>query len=276
MPTVQLDLPETVLRMLNERAKQANVPASSIAATALAEHFGVELHTLFQISISGALVAGVYAREVSVEKILEHGNFGLGTFAELDGEMVVLDGLAYQVKGSGVVSVAGQNDGVPFAVVTQFSPGTTTQIGPVPTFAALEQACDALRTSGNIFYALRLDGQFDHVRTRAVNPPQPGTRLADATKDQSEFDLEDVAGTLVGIWSPGFSSAFSVAGYHFHFLSEDRLYGGHVLDVSATSLRIQVEALTHFHLALPESESYLKADLSKNTADELAYAEKAH
>ena len=37
-----------------------------------------------------------------------------------------------------------------------------------------------------------------------------------------------------------------------------------------------MEALTDFHLALPETESFLKADLSKNATDELAYAEKAH
>ena len=33
--------------------------------------------------------------------------------------------------------------------------------------------------------------------------------------------------------------------------------------------------LTDFHLALPESEAFLKADLSKK-AEQLAYAEKAH
>jgi acetolactate decarboxylase len=81
---------------------------------------------------------------------------------------------------------------------------------------------------------------------------------------------------LVGLWSPGFSSAFSVAGYHFHFLSADRQHGGHLLDVAADSLRLRIEALTDFHLALPESEAFLKADLSKNTAEELAYAEQAH
>jgi acetolactate decarboxylase len=43
------------------------------------------IHTIFQVSTSGALVAGVYDREVSVQTILEHGNFGLGTFANLDG-----------------------------------------------------------------------------------------------------------------------------------------------------------------------------------------------
>jgi hypothetical protein len=76
--------------------------------------------------------------------------------------------------------------------------------------------------------------------------------------------------------SPGFSSAFSISGYHFHFLSNDRLHGGHLLDVEAGPLRLRVEALTDFHLALPESEAFLKADLSKNTAGELAYAEQAH
>ena len=80
-----------------------------------------------------------------------------------------------------------------------------------------------------------------------------------------------MAGTLVGLWSPGFSSAFSVAGYHFHFLSEDRLEGGHLLESESGPLRLRMEALIDFHLALPETESFLKADLSKNTADELAY-----
>jgi acetolactate decarboxylase len=98
----------------------------------------------------------------------------------------------------------------------------------------------------------------------------------EAAHAQSEFSFTDLDGTLVGLWSPGFSSAFSVAGYHFHFLSSDRRHGGHLLDVEADALALQVEALTQFHLVLPETAAFLKADLSKNTADELAYAEEAH
>jgi acetolactate decarboxylase len=100
--------------------------------------------------------------------------------------------------------------------------------------------------------------------------------LVDAAKAQSEFTFVDVQGTLVGLWSPGFTSAFSVAGYHFHFLSADRQHGGHLLDVEVDRLQLKVEALTSFHLVLPETEAFLKADLSKNTAEELAYAEQAH
>jgi acetolactate decarboxylase len=114
---------------------------------------------------------------------------------------------------------------------------------------------------------------FQHICTRAVNPPEPGTRLVDAARSQSEFHFDSIDGTLIGLWSPGFSSAFSVAGYHFHFLSRDRQHGGHLLDLCAGPLRLRVEALTSIHLVLPESEPFLKADLSRNTAKELAYAE---
>jgi acetolactate decarboxylase len=276
MPKLEVTLPAAVAAALESEASRTGESPSSIVTDALARRLDVTVHTLFQVSISGALVAGVYDREVSVQFILKYGDFGLGTFAGLDGEMVVLDGKVYQIHGSGQVSEAPPDAGAPFVVVTRFAPDLDTQSGAVASFSELGAQCDAHRKSGNIFYAIRLDGRFQRIRTRAVNPPRAGTRLAEAAKDQSEFTFTDVEGSLVGIWSPGFSSAFSVAGYHFHFLSDDRLHGGHVLDVVATSLRLRVEPLTNFHLALPESEAFLKADLSKNTADELAYAEQAH
>jgi acetolactate decarboxylase len=276
MANLDVAIPASLKSALDAEVARTKRTVSSIVAAALAQHLERPIHTVFQVSTSGALVAGVYDREVSVQAILQHGNFGLGTFANLDGEMVVVDGQVYQVKGSGKVLEASAEAGAPFAVVTWFEPETDVSISPVASLNDLEARCDGFRQSGNIFYAIRLDGAFKRVRTRAVNPPEPGTRLIDAAKAQSEFALDDIEGTLVGLWSPGFSSAFSVAGYHFHFLSADRQHGGHLLDVAADGLRLRVEALTDFHLALPESEAFLKADLSKNTAQELAYAEQAH
>jgi acetolactate decarboxylase len=87
------------------------------------------------------------------------------------------------------------------------------------------------------------------------------------------FNFNDVDGTLVGIWAPQFSSAINVAGYHFHFLSADRTKGGHLLDCSGSNLRVRVERLNDFHLSLPESEEFLRADLLEDTSKELAYAE---
>ena len=276
MANLEISVPTSLKAALDAEVTRTNRLPSSIVTAALSQYLGVTVHTLFQVSISGALVAGIYDREVSVRSILEHGDFGVGTFANLDGEMVILDGRVYQVQGTGRVSEAGPDAGAPFAVVTRFSPQTEVEAEPVASFQDLERRCDQYRNSGNIFYAVRLDGHFRRVRARAVNPPQPGMRLIDAAKAQTEFGFNDIDGTLIGLWSPGFSSAFSISGYHFHFLSKDRQHGGHLLDVEAGPLRLKIEALTDFHLALPESEAYLKADLSKNTAEELAYAEQAH
>lgn len=276
MPSLSAEIPETLRVALEQEIERLHTDESAVVTAALSEYLGIPVHTLFQISTSGALVAGVYDREVSVASILEHGDFGLGTFADLDGEMVVLEGRAFQVHGTGNASVAALDAGAPFAVVTRFTPEICVDTGAIAEFHDLEQICDQHRASGNIFYAIRLDGRFKRVRARAVNRAKPGTRLVDASKAQSEFSFSDIDGTLVGLWSPEFSSAFSVQGYHFHFISADRTRGGHVLDVEASDLRARIEPLTDFHLALPASEAFLKADLSKNTAEELAYAEQAH
>jgi acetolactate decarboxylase len=276
MPDLTVKIPRSIHNTLVDRASKSGSTIETIVNLALSEHLNTPLHTLFQVSTSGALVAGVYDKQVSVQTILEHGDFGLGTFAHLDGEMVVLDGHAYQVLGTGAVAEASPNAWAPFAVVTRFSPETNVTLGPISTFLELQRLCDSHRKSGNLFYALRLDGTFARIRTRAVNPAAPGARLLDAAKAQSEFSFENISGTLVGLWSPGFSSAFSVAGYHLHFLSSDHQHGGHVLDLEAEQLQLQLETLNDFHLVLPESRNFLRADLSKNTADELAYAERAH
>jgi acetolactate decarboxylase len=276
MPIVRADIPVSIKIALEKEIARIGGDESAAITAALAEYLGTPIHTLFQVSTSGALVAGVSAGAVSVKTILDHGDFGLGTFADLDGEMVVLDGRVYQVPGSGRVSQAPLGARAPFAVVTRFAPQIDLEVGPFATLAALQARCDSLRNSGNIFYAFCLDGRFSSVRTRAVSPSRKGAHLVDAAKSQSEFTFSNIDGTLVGLWSPGFSSAFSIAGYHFHFISEDRQHGGHLLGCAADRLQLRMEALTGFHLALPETESFLKADLSKSTTEELAYAEQAH
>ncbi len=272
MTSVTCDIPASFLKELTRRAGPHG-SISSLVSDALASYLDAPLHTLFQVSTSGSLVEGVYAQAVTCKRLLEHGDFGLGTFTGLNGEMVVLDGAVYRVQGDGKVSRAAPDAGAPFAVVTRFSPSGEGPAGPVACFDDLRQLCDQHRRSDNLFYAFRLDGVFGHVRTRAVSPPRLGGRLLDAAKSQREFDFYDAAGTLVGIYSPSFSGAFSVAGYHFHFLSDDRTQGGHVLDVAAASFRLQLEELNDFHLALPETETFLRADLSRDASADLTQAE---
>ena len=41
-------------------------------------------------------MAGLYGGTMTVGELLEHGDLGLGTLDSIDGELIVLDGKAYQ------------------------------------------------------------------------------------------------------------------------------------------------------------------------------------
>jgi acetolactate decarboxylase len=226
---------------------------------------------MYQISTSSALVEGVYSGSVSSSTLLEQGDFGLGTFEALGGEMVVLDGQIYQITGD--VRLRSDNFLVPFAAVTRFHADSRFEVGRFASLPELEAACDRHRQSENLFYALRIDGFFETLHARAVHPVPTGTRLLDAAKIEFEFQFRDIEGTLVCIWSPRYAGSFSVPGYHFHFISNDRTKGGHVLNCSARELRASIQTISEYTVQLPETGSFLTTNFDKDPASDLAKAE---
>ena len=234
-------------------------------------HRQTTTQSLYQISTSTALVEGVHSGSVSSSVLLEHGDFGLGTFENLDGEMVIVDGQIYQVTDR--VRHRTDNFLVPFASVTHFRAKSSFDIENVACLRDIELACDQQRISDNLFYALRLDGIFETIHARAVHTVPQNTRLLDAAKTQSEFHFENIEGTLVGFWSPHYSSSFSVPGYHFHFISNDRTKGGHVLDCRASKLEARIQVLSEYDIRLPESGSFLTINLTKDPTRDLAKTE---
>jgi acetolactate decarboxylase len=276
MPTLTCQISWSLQNTLEKRSQETGESTSFIVSSSLSQCLGLPQHTLFQVSTSGALVQGVYEKAVSSNFLLNYGNFGLGTFENLDGEMVVVDGAIYRVRSDGKVLKIVDDVGTPFAVVTHFTADQDYTIENASTFEEITEICDQYRDSENLFYAIRIDGRFAHIHTRAMAATLDGLPLAKAAAIQPEFEFSDVEGTLVGIWAPQFSSALNIAGYHFHFLSEDRTKGGHILECSGKNLRVRVERLNDFHLSLPESEEFLQADLTRDTSKDFAYAEQAH
>jgi acetolactate decarboxylase len=226
---------------------------------------------IYQISTSSALVEGVDSGLIASSALLEHGNFGLGTFDGLNGEMVILDGEIFQIEAQ--VRKRMDDFLVPFAAITQFTEDTVFRIEKVASLNDVESACDKHRHSDNLFYALRLDGLFESIRARAVHPASKKTRLLEAAKTQLQFRLQHIEGTLVCFWSPKYASSFSVPGYHFHFISKDRTKGGHVLDCAANELRGGIQIVSEYRVRLPESGPFLTTDLSRDPRADLAKAE---
>ena len=273
MADLRCRVDEAVWQALHEQAATSGAPITHLVNRALAEFLGIEHHTLYQVSTAGALVEGVYQGAVTVGRLREHGDFGLGTFENLDGEMVVLDGEVYRVGSDGTVGEVGDDSLTPFALVTRFGAGRSVVLPAVDHLDALTAALDGLRTSGNLFFAVRVDGRFDHVHVRAACRTAPGVPLVTATAQQAEFELEAVRGTMVGFWSPPYASGFEVAGYHLHFLTDDRRAGGHVLGCRGASLEARVQDEGEIHLALPDNRAFLGADLDGDPRAALDRAE---
>jgi acetolactate decarboxylase len=272
--TITCNLPDSLYAALTERMETDKASCDHVVSLALSQCLGRPIHTLFQVSTSAALVEGLYQGAVRVSRLLRHGDFGLGTFIDLDGEMVVLDGICYRVAFDGEVTIVEGERLIPYAVVTRFSQEFSEQFQQLNSFAALVGVCDRLRSSENVFYAFRVEGRFSFVKTRAMKAVEEGSGLKAASSAQEEFSFEDQQGALVGLWSPGFAGSFSVPGYHFHFLSTDRKRGGHVLECKAANVDISGCAMHEMHVSLPETTEFLKADLGRDPSDDLMSAER--
>lgn len=273
MPSVTVVLPVSLSAVLEKAASAHATSIDSIVTAALSQYFQTDRHRAYQISTSAALVQGAYDGAVPAHTLLANGDFGLGTFEHLDGEMVVLEGKIYQVHPEGRVERHDDDFRIPFAVVSHFDPDESFEVAGIDNLDELQRACDPHRESDNLFYALRVDGVFQHMHTRVVRYAGQGTGLAAAAKVQPEFHFNEVEGSLVCIWSPIYSSAFSIPGYHFHFLSADRTKGGHVLGCSARGLRVSIQMLSEYDVRLPETGSFLKQNLAVETAKVLKETE---
>ena len=276
MKIITYTVPDSLYNARLERMETDKANCDHVVAKALSLYLRHPTHTLFQVSTSAALVEGLYQGAVRVSRLLRHGNFGLGTFVDLDGETVVLEGVCYRVASDGVVTTVEGDRFIPYAVVTRFSAEFGKRSQQLNDFSDLVAACDGLHTSENVFYAFRVEGKFSFVKTRVMKAVPQGFGLKAASSGQKEFTFEDQEGTLVGLWSPGFAGSFSVPGYHFHILSADRKRGGHPLDWRTVNPTIGGCAIHEMHVSLPETMKFLKADLSRDPGDELMSAERNH
>lgn len=231
--------------------------------------------TLYQTSTIDALLEGVYDGDRTIGELMKAGDFGLGTVQALDGEMILLDGVAYQVRADGTVHVLHDDTLTPFAAVTRYGADRSRELSGPLVLSAFEQEVEALLPSRNISYAIRLDGTFSAMRTRSVPaqvPPYPP--LLEVVQDQSVFELGRVQGTVVGFWMPYYVSGFNVPGFHLHFISDDRTAGGHVLDFELESGTLGIDDTPDLFLDCIDSPLFLEAPLDHETGSSIGEVER--
>jgi acetolactate decarboxylase len=227
-----------------------------------------------QTSTIDALLAGAYDGQIECRQLLNYGDFGIGTFDRLDGEMTVVDGKIYQIKSDGKVYTPALTLKTPFATVCKFKADAQFDLKSV-NFKTAESMIDEKFPNPNQFLAVKITGTFKYMKVRSV-PAQskPYPPLVEVAKTQPVFEMNDVAGTIVGFRAPPFVKGINVSGYHFHFLSDDFTQGGHILDFELADAKCQIDKCNELLLILPKDDVLRNIDLSKDKSQELQKVEK--
>ena len=231
-------------------------------------HDAARAHVLYQTSTMSALLDGIYDGSVTIAELLQHGDFGVGTFNHLDGEMVVNAGVCFHLYSSGEARVARLDELTPFAAVTTFQPDITFDVETPTTRAQLLSLIGARLSSENLFYAIRATGDFSTVSTRtAARQEAPYQPLTRATDDQAVRTFAGTAGVLVGFRTPDYEQGISVAGYHLHFLNDEGTGGGHAFDFVLERGVVEICTVSEMRLSLPTTGPFLSADLHTKDID---------
>ncbi|MEN6293224.1 MAG: acetolactate decarboxylase [Methanobacterium sp.] len=221
-------------------------------------------NSIFQVSTLNSLSAGNFDGNWTIGELRAHGDTGIGTFNGLDGEMIELNGNVYQIKSNGTVYLMNDSANTPFAMTVQFKTDKILILNSSMNLTQLEQFLNATVPSKNIFYSIKVIGTFDSVKARS--PPKQGKPYPDLTtalENQTIFNFNNITGTMVGFWCPQYASDVNLNDYHFHFISEDKNLGGHVLDCQLNGAIIEIDYIPNDTVLLSNG-SVLNVNSSAN------------
>lgn len=223
---------------------------------------------IYQTSLMSALLSGVYEGNVTVADLLKKGDFGLGTFNQLDGELIAFDSEVYQLRSDGSAREADPQQKTPFAVMTFFQPQYRHRFSAPASRQAIHDLIDSQVTSDNQFCALRINGRFSAASTRTV-PCQhrPDRSMPEVLGQQPTFRFSQRDGVLIGFRTPQYMQGINVAGYHEHFITDDRQGGGHLLDYQLEEGELTFGEISKLVIDLPGDSDFLQANLNPENLD---------
>lgn len=232
------------------------------------------MSTLYLCAPVNALVEGIYEEKIPFSEVKKHGDFGLGTFDHLDGEMVMLDGAIHQMTSDGRVQKVEETAMTPFSCVTFYRPVSHDELNVALSSYDFLAWLYSLLPSPNLCYALRIEGQFSTMTVRSVPKQESYRPLVEIANEQPVFQFRNIAGTLAGFFTPAFLSSLNVPGLHLHFLSVDFQHGGHLLSCEPRQVRVGLQILHRVELTLPISLDYLTCDFRRDVDQDLSKVEK--
>ena len=234
---------------------------------------------LYQVSLLNGLMQGDYDGSVSIGELLKHGDTGLGTFNKLDGEMIVIDGAVYKAKSDGTVEKQPADELTPFAAVGFMDADYNldglngiTNLNDLKT--KLDDYVKTKAADKNAFYMVKISGDFNLAHVRSVPMQEKPYRPLNVISDeQKEFVYNDVKGTIVALYCPDYMAGINLPTWHFHFITDDKTKGGHLLDINIKNATGTMDKMEDYNLVLPSSKTFADMDLAKDLSKETAKTE---
>jgi len=213
---------------------------------------------------------GAYSGVYQLGELKKQGDFGIGTFDNLDGEMYFFNSEILQIRSDGKVYNTSDTETTPFCSVHFFEKDFEFTIDNKMNYQQLKNFILSQIPTKNLFYAIKISGEFAYIKTRAV-PAQkrPFLRLIEVTKNQPEFEIQKSKGTIIGYFCPEFVKGVNVPEFHLHYVSADKTFGGHLLNCELESGNIQIDKITGFSMILPENSEFSGAQLKDDKSAEL-------
>lgn len=236
------------------------------------------MHRMYQVSTLQALALGYSKKVITVEELLKEGDTGLGTFEDVNGEMIVLDGQCYRADQDGNVQTVSLDTGVPFAAVARLYGKQQFSMANMPDIASIRAELTRKieeRFGLNSMHVVRIDGFFEKVDARSEAPYRSHHISLKEVLGQTQkaFIFENIRGSLVGVCFPDHMDGINMPGWHLHFLSEDRTLGGHVFDVCMREGDVKIDKISTITINLPKSAAFDTYSLKQDLHDEIKSVE---
>jgi acetolactate decarboxylase len=233
-------------------------------------------NSLFTVGVGAGLIGGLYDGFYPYKSLKQHGDFGLGAPDKLDGELMIFQGKIYQTQHSGKTFIVDDKQLTPFAMVNFFHPDIKITPNKAMSKTELFHYLDSVLTNINGMYAIHISGKFSYVKTRAFPPVKEHqhTPLAEMLPLQHFFEFKAAQGDLIGYRLPSFMDNTNIAGYHFHYLSQKKDAGGHIIDLKTDDILIEIDVLDSYTIEVPATEDFRHFDFKKNREEEIKSVER--
>ena len=233
---------------------------------------------MYQVSTLQALALGYTRAVINAGALLKEGDTGLGTFEDVNGEMIVMDGHCYRADQAGHVTVVAPETGVPFAAVAKLYGEQQFLLKNMSDITSVQSELTRKieeRFGLNSMHVVRIDGEFEKVDARSEAPYRSHhISLKEVlSKTQKAFLFENICGSLVGVYFPDYMDGINMPGWHLHFLSEDRSKGGHVFNVSIREGTAKVDKISSIVINLPKEAAFDTYSLKQDLQDEIKSVE---